>query len=497
MFRTLIHLLKWSALLTVCLGIVAAASAQMPPSDYAAVVLRARVLDRLGHPVPHLPLRFTADLQGVALQDDGQGEGVSCTLTRTVSTDAMGLASCSVSGLPWTREAAWFRGRVTQTVSLPHDPSREIAPLESETASETEDFPADGPVDCPTLRVYEEPNRIVGGFPLWTATRGKMDKIVVVLEGFDLYNRISATNLMELISPAADALRAQGVGVLVVHFPDSHLTPDKLAPHAVEAIQTAARLSGHRVAVVGLSAGGIIARWALVQAEELGAPLPVHTFLSMDCPNRGAWLNPQLQAIVLRYGTPADKAALASEAAQVLLKAQPADVRWKWIGLPLMGRAMPVETRADSSPHDAFYERLHRLNDHNGYPKQCRLIGVASGCRQSVSADSSLFKLWVPFTYGWTLRAYPEDHAPGSMLPPYYVGRFTTVYPLGMAGATLRTSPTFIPTASALDAGPTEAPPFDSWYALPDNTAAISHDSVNPDEAKFVVQALLAGDWKS
>ena len=156
----------------------------------------------------------------------------------------------------------------------------------------------------------KSPDRIVGGFPLWAAHDGETDKVVVVLEGFDLYNRISATDLMALISPASDALRAHGVSVLVVHFPDSHLTPDKLAPRAVEAIQAAAQLSGHSVAVVGLSAGGIVARWALVEAEERGEPLPINTFLSMDCPNRGARMNPQLQAIVLRYGTPSDKSAL-------------------------------------------------------------------------------------------------------------------------------------------------------------------------------------------
>ena len=106
--------------------------------------------------------------------------------------------------------------------------------------------------------------------------------------------------------------------------------------------------------MVGLSAGGIIARYALVEAEEGGTPLPVNTFLSMDCPNRGARVNPQLQAIVLRYGTPSDKAALASEAARVLLTAQPADVRWKMdrpaAGGPRDARERPDRTRASTTP---------------------------------------------------------------------------------------------------------------------------------------------------
>ncbi len=496
MFRTLTHTLLWSALLTLFVAQARPSAAQLPASSFGPVVFQARVLDRQGRPVAGLPLRFTTDLNGVARRDSGSGEGVIAGATRTVSTDAAGLATWRMSGLPWTHEADWFRGRVSLTVALPQDGRRELTALGDDAATEALTLPqADALASPLTIQVYEEADRHIRGFPVWSALNGRMDKVVVLLEGFDLYNRISATDLMGLISPASDALRARGVSVLVVHFPDSHLTPDRLAPYAAQAIRAAARASGHPVAVVGLSAGGIIARYALVEAEESGTPLPVNTFLSMDCPNRGARVNPQLQAIVLRYGTPSDKAALASEAARVLLTEQPADVRWKWIGLPLAGRAMPVSVRADSSLHDAFYDRLHHLNDHNGYPKHCRLVGVASGSRRGGSPAGRLLTLWLPYTYGWTLPAAAEDRAPGSVLPPYYVGRFTTVYPLGVAGATLRTAPTFIPTASALDAGPDETPPFDAWYALPDGTPPIPHDSVAPDEARFVVGILLASDW--
>lgn len=57
-------------------------------------------------------------------------------------------------------------------------------------------------------------------------------------------------------------------------------------------------------------------------------------------------------------------------------------------------------------------------------------------------------------------------------------------------------APMFIPTVFALDAGPDETPPFDAWYARPDNAPAIPHDSVDTDEAKFVVLSFLASDWK-
>ena len=338
MFRTLTHATLWSALLALVIAQAIPAAAEMPANAYGPVVLRARVLDRQGRPVAGLPLRFTADLNGVALRESGAGEGVMVGGTRTVSTDEAGLATWQISGLPWTHEAHWFRGRVSLTVALPKDGHRELTVIGDGAETEALTLPTAEGASAPlTFQVYEEADRHIGGFPVWTALDGRMDKVVVVLEGFDLYNRISATDLMGLISPASDALRARGVSVLVVHFPDSHLTPDKLAPYAAQAIQAASRASGHSVAVVGLSAGGIIGRFALVQAEEGGTPLPVNTFLSMDCPNRGARMNPQLQAIVLRYGTPADKAALASAKPRASCWTRPARRRahWKWIGLPL------------------------------------------------------------------------------------------------------------------------------------------------------------------
>ena len=496
MYRTLFRTLLCTALTALALCGILPVRAELPPADYAAVVLQARVVDRQGRPVANLPLRFTVDLNGVARQDDERSEGVMTGMTRTVRTDAAGVATLPLSGSPWTHQTRWFRGRAALTVTLPRDPQREISSLGDSAASETWEFPAQSEGNAlPTLQIYEEPTqRAVAGFPVW-AGNGRLDKIVVCLEGFDLYNRISASDLMQLISPASDALRANGVSVLIVHFPDSHLTPDKLAPRAAEAIEAAAQASGHSVAVVGLSAGGIIGRFALVEAEESGHPLPVNTFMTLDTPNRGARMNPQLQAIVLRYGLPGDKASLSSDAARVLISSRPADVHWKWIGLPEMGREMPVSVREDTTEHEAFYDYLRHLNNHNGYPKRPRLIGVATGSRRGGAPAGPLMHLWLPYSIGWTLPAAPADHAPGSLLPPYYVSRFTTVYPLGLAGATLRSDPTFIPTESALDAGPDETPPFDAWYARPDNAPAISHDSVDANEAKFVVGQLLASDW--
>jgi len=293
--------------------------------------------------------------------------------------------------------------------------------------------------------------------------------------------------------------------VLVVSFPDSHLAPDALAPLAARAIRAASQAAGGRpVAVAGLSSGGIIARWALVEAEERGAePLPAHALFLLDTPNRGANVHPALQAMTLRYGTQEDKKALQSQAARALLACHISDlntqVTWKKIGLPLADRRVPVKWFPDTSAHEAFFARLRALNDRNGYPKRTRVVAVANSSRRVLREKNApppdLFRLWLPWTYGWTLPSAQEDLAPGSLLPPYYVDRFRVYYPMGIAGAYLRTAPTFLSAESALDAGPDETPPFDAWYARPDDRPALPHDRMDPEAGAFVVRELLRRPW--
>lgn len=463
------------------------------PNGYDAVVLRARVLDRRGRPVPNLRLRFEAALDGFALRPDGQSEPLTVRRTQYAATDARGYAAAPVTRTCFRGEPGrWFRGRVAARVTPGH-PGRETLPLSPASLAAT--LPAPEGLPALTLRVFEEPDLHVAGFPVWLGDDGRLDRVVVVLEGFDLYNLYTATRVMALIQSAGDALRKAGIDLLVVDFKDCHLPPDALAPEATRAIEAAARAAGQPVAVAGLSAGGIVARWALVTAEERGTPLPVHTFLSLDAPNRGANLHPALQAMTQRYGTKRDKQALASPAAQALLTCIPENIAWKRVGLPPTDRFVPSRWTLDASRHRDFFDRLRGLNDRGGYPRRCRLIGVANSSRRTADGARDLLRLWLPWGYGWTLPAGPEDRAAGSLLPPFYVDRFRVRRPLGLAGAYLRAAPTFVAAASALDAADDETPPFDAWYARPDHAPLNAHDVVDPGAAAFVVDRLREAPW--
>ncbi len=345
----------------------------------------------------------------------------------------------------------------------------------------------------PKIHRYREPDLHVEGFPVWLGKDAKLDRLVVLVEGFDVFNQRDAAAQIAAIAPIADQLAELGLDALIVDFRDSHPAPDELAPWLDRAVRAGARASGQPVVVAALSAGGIVARWALAAAEERGEPLPVHTLVLLDSPNRGARFSPALQALTTQYGGEKAQTALQCPYARAVLTCVPGSVEWRRIGAPGVSRKVPVRCVSDSSYHDAFFRRLRKLNGGGGYPKACRVVAVAQGSREErmdlKRPTPDLFRLWLPFG-GWVCRAEPEDTAPGALLPRRMVNGFRLRMPLGIAGGYLRTVPTFISTESALDAGPGEKPPFDEWYARPDGQPRIGHDEMDPAAVAFVIRVL-------
>jgi hypothetical protein len=156
---------------------------------------------------------------------------------------------------------------------------------------------------------------------------------------------------------------------------------------------------------------------------------------------------------------------------------------------------VPVSVTPDTHFHDEFYARLQSLNDKHGYPKSCRVVAIANSSRSTPEDRRPLLYLWLPGDFSWTLAALPADHAPGSTLPPYYCDRFLIERIFGIAGAHLRSAPTFVANTSALDCDPGATPPFDAWYARPDNLPPLPHDVADSGAGMFAVRELLGASW--
>lgn len=403
------------------------------------------VQDRRGRPLAHRALRVRLQLSGWRQLPDGSTLPCFDRLERRGVSNAQG------------------RLRVALGFEFEGDWRASLTPAEPELLAVRQ--------SDATLTVFEPADQqLAEGTPLWGPTRGQMGPTALVLMGFDASNAFTATQLLQLMAPATDLLRALGGSVAVLRFPNTHLAPEQLAPRTVEAIRALATHARQPISVVGVSTGGLIGRVALADRS-----LPVRSFLTFDTPHRGANLNPELQALIRRYGGPAMLRPLESPIAQRILRDYASQIRWGKRGLA----AWPEE----------IVTRPWRPLALPPWPDGCRTAALSNGARQGSHTAGALLRLWQPFRSDF-VQARPADLQPGSLLSG--LAGFATSLPLGIAGAMIQSLPTFIPTESALDAAPGETPPVDAYFCLPDHTPPLLHDQLSEPAAHFLLHQLLA-----
>ena len=402
------------------------------------------VRDRAGRPQSQCALRVTLQLSGERVLPDGGRVPCFDRLQRHIVTDSQGQASVLLGFA--------FEG----------NGKAQLAALDRETLALSQ--------SGDTLTVFEPPDRILpDGTPLWGPTRGKAGPVALVVMGFDASNAFTATQMMQLMAKATDPLRAAGGSIGVLRFPNSQLAPETLAPRLRQATRALAEAVRDKVALVGISTGGLTARVALADRA-----LPVRMLLTYDTPHRGANLNPQLQALIRRYAGPAMVKPLESPIARLILREYATETHWHKRGL------------ADW-PEKIVCPPWVPLNLPE-WPRWCRTVTLSNGARSGKNPSQTLLTLWQPFRQDH-VRAHSHDQQPGSLLSG--LAGFSTALPLGLAGAKIVDLPTFIPTDSALDAAPGEQPPTDAYYCLPDSAPSLLHDQLSEDAAHFLLRQLL------
>jgi hypothetical protein len=306
---------------------------------------------------------------------------------------------------------------------------------------------------------------------------------------------------MEVYNQAFDlvqALRRAGRDVWVLAFADPFAPVAAQALAVSDAVRIASEAaSGAKVDVVGLSVGGLAARYALAQDEATGglSDGKVGVFATIDTPHQGINIHVGIQAALWVAG--------GATGARILRAPGVQNALYQWVGqtnfdqdtcrFPKNGS---IATTA--AAHDAFFAGLTGLNG-DGYPHKTRNVAVAASApaprTQQVGDVAYRLKASAQVLIGRIglcseeYKARAEDVLAGSTFPGALLPESYEEGPV-LVELENRFSPTFVPHASALDLNGTTSP-FSAPIAPPQGS--LVHGALPEGAVPFLVEELKRG----
>ncbi|MDP2363097.1 MAG: DUF2974 domain-containing protein [Ignavibacteria bacterium] len=291
-------------------------------------------------------------------------------------------------------------------------------------------------VASPRDKIYYDGNgNWVSG---WTGTTTAIDRPVIVVEGFDPVNTTFPDYYYGKASNFFDKIRSLDADVMIFNFVDGG---KDLAENAqiikgfVRYIESIVQ-GNQKIILAGLSMGGVIARYALAEAEQENQPLNISHFLSIDSPQQEALIPQDLQDYINENDNGVPKPALNALAAKQMLFYNTYDPNRNTI----------------NSAHKVFFNKLNSLNG-NGYPHNCINIGVsfAPNKRNPNLGEWLTVEISGPYPdqhfYLWEDN---ECKVAGSYLPlSATIANGFSIWPSWQI--TRHLDPTFIPYTSSLD----------------------------------------------
>lgn len=194
---------------------------------------------------------------------------------------------------------------------------------------------------------------------------------LLIVEGIDPGNEafpdVYYANAEDLINTG---LYPRGYEVFILNFASGGADIRLNAAILRQALEKIHQLSqDEQITVIGISMGGVIARYALADAEHHAEAHHVGLFVSYDSPQKMAHVNHQLQdqiknATVANAGIGALQARLNCMAAKEMLEYNAYDP--------------PVPPNVTGYEHASFYSELKALNG-DGYPHQCVNVSISNG----------------------------------------------------------------------------------------------------------------------
>jgi hypothetical protein len=351
-----------------------------------------------------------------------------------------------------------------------------------------------------TYPALETVNATLDDSPLhrWRAYGEQPGRPALIVQG--LFLTTQRPTPMQVYGQAFEliqALRRAGRDVWVLAFADPLAAVAAQAQTVSDAIRLASEAAGGaKVDVVGLSSGGLAARYALARDEASGGPSNdrVGVFATVDTPHQGANIHVGVQAVLWVVGGLGDRILRAPGVQNQL---------YQWIGatnfndntcqFPLNGTLQTT-----TAAHDAFYAEIAALNG-DGYPHKSRNVAVAASAPAARAQKAGdvvyTLKASAQVLFGRVevcredYRARPEDVLPGSTFPGGLLPESYDAGPLRL-GLETRFNPTFVPLASALDLRDGVSP-FAATFTAREGLPV--HGDISKEAVEFLVREITGG----
>ena len=252
-------------------------------------------------------------------------------------------------------------------------------------------------------------------------------KPIIICEGFDIYNDDSTDDIYSrYLNPNGygDQLRSQGYDIITYNLntPQAAIQPNAIClANFIDFINKNKKGSKENV-VMGVSLGGVLARYALVYMENNNIPHNTRLFISFDSPQQGANVPLSIQALSFDTEGVAGLAGLFGQT----------DLIYLWQTLISNGSQQLISNYSTtiangvSYPHPlhtSFYNELKSMNNSLGYPQNCKKIALCDGSYKADLQNPYNNSIWGKYSgnpaisfkvkvYGidfqaWTLRTAP------------------------------------------------------------------------------------------
>lgn len=223
-------------------------------------------------------------------------------------------------------------------------------------------------------RVYRSPTED-------TITLNNLRKSIIWVEGFDANNHINTETLYNQIDQGtlAAQLHTAGYDIIVLNFNDGGDFIERNALVLQQLIQeiNANKPPTDELVVIGFSMGGLVARYALVNMENMDVDHETRMYISYDSPHNGAHIPVGIQALALTSLSPSYQ-SLFPELEEIDRQFN-SPAATQMLRYRLTSATQNNQVLQTNPDHIVFTNQINSLNSNGGFPTMTDNIGISLG----------------------------------------------------------------------------------------------------------------------